>query len=366
MALPTPEKPANAFDQGATDSVERQKQALTELLASQGNAGRQLLQNRGQDAGAIAAAAKAQYGDAGKPVSDLYDTFNRDAEQSKQFHDQEQARILAANKGYMDQVTSAIPLQRKDSDTYLEALRLQFEDRQRQAEEEAAQKAASAAAQKAATQSYYQKQTDKNTADTQLAKDKWAQTSKELRRPQDAELAGAAGGPRDIVAAATAIGMDPNAAKNRWVDRKAGQFREQDDQLMTTMTDTLQDAYEKNKSWGEVMTVTKAFAAQQGLNWEANIQPWLATYSPLWGMEDADWVTAPAKGPGFGYNPNAPISPASPAGKPAPKKLAPTGTMYKAPAAPAKPKAKTPVTSTIGQRELATKRDQNGNGVIGR
>lgn len=356
MALPTPEKPTNAFDEGAEASVEAQKSALTELLASQGNTGRQLLQNRGEDAGALAAAAKAQYGDASKPVTDLYDTFNRDAEQSKQFHDQEQTRILAANKAYMDQVSAAMPLQRKDSDTYLEALRMQFEDRQRQAEEEAAQRAEQAAQAAASQRSILQKLQEGNAADATVAKEKWAQTSKEMRRPMDAEAAGAAGGPRDIVEAAKAIGMDPNAAKNRWVDRKASQFRELDDQIMTTMSESMQDAYEKNMSWGEVMQISKSFAAQNGINWEANIQPWLATYSPLWGMTDAEWITAPATGPSRA--PGAPTSkPAQPGAKPKPSVQ---------PKPKGGPKVEFGGGTSIGVAETGQMKDLNKNGVIGR
>lgn len=303
MAVPTPEAPKNTFDEGATESVDRQKAALTELLASQGATGLRLLQNRGADAGAIAAQAKAQYGDAGKPVSDLYQTFERDAQQRTNAHNEEQARIQAANRAYMDQVGAAIPLQRQDSENYMNALRMEFEDRQRQreAEEQARQAAAARAASAASSSSLLAKLLEKKEADNAMAKLEWTDTGPMERTPSMAKAAGAAGGERSIIDAAAAIGMDPEAAKRRWVERQDSQFREQDDALIQAMRDMLSEAVAKDVPWRSVLASAQSIASEIGLDYRANVQPWLATVSGLWGVEDKDWLSPLAQGQGSGY-----------------------------------------------------------------
>lgn len=298
MPTPTPAKPTNTFDEGADQSVERQKAALTELLAQQGSTGLNLLKNRGEDAGALAAAAKAQYGDAGQPVSNLYQTFERDSQQRVNGHNEEQARIQAANQAYMDQVKAAIPLQRQDSDNYAGALQQEFTDRQNQrVAEQAARDAQTAASRASASNSSaLQKLLDQRDAQNTVGKLDWDAKGPMEKTPQEAQQFGAAGPERSLVDAAKAIGMDPAAAQSRWIDKAPSQFREQDDALITQMQGMLSEAMAKNVPWRSVITSAQQIASDTGLDYKANVQPWLATVSQLWGVQDKDWLTPLAQG----------------------------------------------------------------------
>lgn len=298
MPLPTPPKPDNAFN-GAEQSVETQKQALTELLASQGKIGAQLLTNRGEDAGALAAAAKAQYGDAGQPVKALYDTFSRDAGQAQTNQANEMARLQAANQNYMGQVSAAVPLQRQDSDTFLEALRLQFEDRQKQAEQEAAERAASRRASSGSSSSSNAllKALEGRAVDREMAAMDFANLKTGQKRPSIAGAAGAAGERRDIVQAAKDIGADAAGAQIRWVDRnpKGATYRV-DVQLQQILEEGIQEAVSQDLDWGSVMADGQALARQFGVPYESYVQPLLAQYSPMWGVKDAEWITSIPRG----------------------------------------------------------------------
>jgi hypothetical protein len=305
MALPTPDAPKNAFDEGADQSAERQKQALTQLLASQGSAGAQLLKNRGEDAGALAAQARAQYGDAAAPVKNLYNTFERDAQQRQNAQTEEMARIQAANSTYMDQMKAAIPLHKQESDDYMNALRMEFEDRQRQREAEEAERAA-AASSRAGVQAQLtnlQKAQEKVSIEMQMAQEQFKKTAWGEKTPELAQAAGMTGSPRTIEQAATAVGMDPEAAKRRWVTKEQSQFREADDTIEQTLTDTLNDALKNNMRWDQVVMAAQQFANFMGMDYSVNIQPWLAQYSPLWGVADAEWIQAAPKQT-YGYDPS--------------------------------------------------------------
>lgn len=305
MAVPTPPAPTNTFDEGADQSVERQKAALTELLAQQGATGAQLLKNRGEDAGALAAAAKAQYGDAGQPVSALYQTFERDAQQRTNAHTEEQARIQAANQAYMDQVKGAIPLQRQDSQNYMDALKAEFEDRQRQREAEQAARDQAAANARAASSStsVLAKLLEQRDAQNTIGKLEWDAMGPLDRTPKEANQFGAAGKERNIMDAAAAIGVDPAAMKSRFIDKVPSQFSEQDQAIMDQMRGMLSEAVAKNVPWRSVLASAQQIASDVGLDYRANIQPWLATVSQLWGVQDSDWLTPVQGGQQSNYKP---------------------------------------------------------------
>lgn len=303
MSVPTPAAPANAFDEGADQSAERQKAALTELLAQQGQTGANLLKNRGEDAAALAAQAKAQYGDAGAPVSNLYSTFERDAQQRVNAHTEEMARIQAANGAYMDQVKGAIPLQRQDSQNYMDAMKAEFEDRQRQREaEQAARDQAAANARSAASNSSaLQRLLDDREAQNVVGKLDWDKLVPMDRTPNEASQFGAAGSERNIMDAAAAIGVDPAAMKSRFIDKAPSQFSEQDQALADSMRQMLSDAKSQNVPWRSVVAQAQAIAGEVGLDYRANIQPWLATVSQLWGVQDKDWLTPVKSGQAANY-----------------------------------------------------------------
>lgn len=309
---PTPEKPKNAYD-GAEQSAERQKQALVELLASQGNAGKQLIENRGQDAGAIAAAAKQQWGDAGLPVQMLYETSQRDAQQAAQSQANEQQRIQGAHQAYMSQVAAGVPLLRQEGDNYIERSRLEYEDRQRQREQEERMQAEQAQMQREQHQASLAASRrsgsssssnalldalEKRAVSREIDAMDFADLGAGQKTPSLAKNAGAAGAKRDLLQAAKDIGFDVKAAEKRWVrgDPKS-QFAAQDKALKQQIEIEMQEALANDVPWAQVISGTRLMAEDLGLDWTANFQPWLATYSPLWGVKDSDWVQAIPKGP---------------------------------------------------------------------
>jgi hypothetical protein len=310
---PTPEKPQNAYG-GAEQSAEQQKRALVELLASQGNAGKQLIENRGQDASAIAAAAKSQWGDASMPVQMLYQTFGRDARQATSSHQNEQARMQQAHQAYMDQVAAGVPMLRQEGDNYIERMRLEYEDRQRQREAEEQARAeemqmrreahaasmASSRSRGGSDSNALIKALEERAIDRELSAQDFANLDAGSKKPSLARNAGAQGGKRDILQAAKDIGFDVKAAEKRWVkgDPKS-QFYQQDQALKKQIEIEMQEALANDVPWAQVLSGTRLMAEDLGLNWEANFQPWLAVYSPLWGITDAEWVVNIPKGPGY-------------------------------------------------------------------
>jgi hypothetical protein len=282
----TPATPGNPFKEGAESSVDAQKIALTQLLADQGAKGAQVIQNRGQDAAALAAQQQAQFGQMGAGTNFLYQTFDRDAAQAGTNHTNEQARIQAANQAYMDQVKAAIPIHAKDTDAYYEALRKEFEDRQAEREQ------AMALARMAASRSGGGGGGGRSSASA------LSEIPVQQRTPSAAAEAGAAGGQRDILSAAAAVGMDVNAAKRRWVDKdQSNPFRDKDAALANAIELGIADLIGSDATWAEVMAQGKALAGELGLDYAANVQPWLAMYSPLWGVQDSEWIVPVAQGP---------------------------------------------------------------------
>lgn len=299
----TPIAPKNPWDEGAEASSDAQKAALAKVLAEQGSLGVQSIQNRSQDANAISAQAQAQFGVGGGAP---YQTFQRDAEQARIAQEQHMARIGAANNAYMDQVKGAIPLQRGDTEAMYGAMRLEYEERQREREAEEARRAQAAADARRSSSSSSSnallKALEKRAVDRELAAQDFADLNAGQKTPSLAKGAGAAGGMRDILQAAKDLGMDVNAAKRRWVDNDPkNRFAAQDKALKAQIEIEMQEALANDVPWAQVISGTKLMAQDMGLDWTANIQPWLAMYSPLWGVADSEWATSIPKGPGYGY-----------------------------------------------------------------
>lgn len=288
----TPATPGNPFREGAEQSVDAQKIALTKMLAEQGAVGSQILSNRAQDAAALSAAS-------GQQANPLYQTFERDAAQARQFQQSEAARIAAANQAYLDQVKSALPIHARDTDAYYEALRKEYEDRQRQREAEERYRQQQLAAQRRASSSSNAlvKALEARAVDRELAAQDFADLHAGQKTPSLAKMAGVAGGPRSIIDAAKALGFDPKAAEKRWVkgDPKS-QFYQQDQALMSAIKQGMDLAIANDLPWAQVVADGRELAKSLGLNYEANVQPWLAVYSPLWGLKDSEWATPVPRG----------------------------------------------------------------------
>jgi len=224
----TPAAPGNPFKEGAEESVDAQKIALTKMLAEQGAVGSQIRSNRAQDAAALSAAG-------GQPANPLYQTFERDAAQAQQASAAESARIQAANQAYLDQVKAALPIHQRDTDAYYEALRKEYEDRQREREAEERyrqQQLAASRASSGGSSNALLRALEARAVDREMAAMDFADLNAAQKTPSMARAAGASGGQRSIIDAAKALGFDPKAAEKRWVkgDPKS-QFYQQDQAL---------------------------------------------------------------------------------------------------------------------------------------
>lgn len=305
----TPQAPETTFGPDAEDSAERQKQALIRIIGEQGHYGAQQLRARdaaaqGLQAGAFAAPQVAAAGGMDPATQALYGVFTRDAQQAQTNHSQETQRIQAANQAYMDQVKAAIPMQRADLDAFTNAQRMEYEERQRIREQEAADRAAAAARASASSQqmSILQRALENREADKVISQLDWNEMGPMERTVKAAKAAGAQGGARSLLDAAAAIGMDVDAARRRWVTPDGNdQFAEQDAMLANEMQSMLSEAVQNGGvSWSQVMAAAMDISSKLGFDYKANAQPWLATVSKLWGVEDKDWLQPLAQFKGVG------------------------------------------------------------------
>jgi len=129
----------------ATGGIDRQKALLNDLIANGGQAQRQLyerqspeaqqlLQNRLADAGAMPDARKA-----------VYDAFSRDQTAAEAQHTRSMNSQAVLNSQLMDAAKAAVPIHSKNVDAQIEAMRLAFEDKQRERQAAAAARAAASA-----------------------------------------------------------------------------------------------------------------------------------------------------------------------------------------------------------------------------
>lgn len=260
----TPATPGNPFREGAEQSVDAQKIALTKMLAEQGAVGSQILSNRAQDAAALSAAS-------GQQANPLYQTFERDAAQARQFQQSEAARIAAANQAYLDQVRAALPIHARDTDAYYEALRKEYEDRQRQREMQERLQRAQLAAAAASRSAAVKRPTGALSEATPSQKMSWEQALKVVGNKSD---------PQALLRGHSYKKMAP------------------------LVNDIIADAVANNWSWDQVLLATRSATSNPetlmayGWNpnvkapWDSIIQPLLLMESYRWGVPPESWVKA--------------------------------------------------------------------------
>ena len=306
MALPTPELPANAFD-GTEGEIEKQKNALVKILADQGTMGLKTLQ--AQQAGAqqtAAAPSPAQLAGAPVPrsagVQAMYDAFTNNASSKIAGHEQEQARIQAANTAYMDQTKAAVPLHKADLDASMKAMQMEFEERQRiRDQEEAARQAAAARASASAAAAsskptYEQTQREKRDVDLKFAQEDWDKTPPELRTPQMAAQLGHAKSGIGLDEAAIALGMgpsdDPYARYGSEDMREGPALRSAKSKEVGSMMNAIKaQAIAEDWTWQELLAEVSTISTEdlesfKVTTWDpraANI--WLRSIQSLWGIE---------------------------------------------------------------------------------
>lgn len=307
MAVPTPELPENAFN-GAEGEIEKQKNALVKILADQGTYGLKSLQQ--QQAGAQqTAAAPTPASMAGAPVprsagvQAMYDAFTNNAQSKLAGHEQEQARIQAANVAYMDQTKAAAPLHRADLDASMKALQMEYAERQRIREQEEADRAAAAARASAAAAAanapkptYAQIQGEKDEYEMQKLTELWDKTPPELRTTSMANQLGKAKSSISIDDAAKALGMgpsdDPYARYGSMDMREGPALRSAKSKEVGSLFNAIKaQAVQEDWTWQQVLSEAASITTEDltsfGIkDWDpraANI--WLRSLQPLWGIE---------------------------------------------------------------------------------
>jgi hypothetical protein len=312
MADPTPAAPADAYA-GSQDAIERQKNALVQILGEQGVYGQKQLQARQASAAALASAPTPSQ-QAGAPVTQdptqraMYDAFTKDAQSNIASDAQEQARIQQANMAYMDQVKGAIPLQQADLQSYTDSQRMAYEDRQKQRDAElAAQQAAAAraAASSAAANDpnkIYETLKAKIDAQNKIDAEQWDKMPIEQRTASAAGQLGKGGNKLTIDSAMAALGMDVAGPRSHespndpyWDAGHPGKVQTDAKTITPMMTSFFQDMLAGDKTWGEVVSTAHSFTpdnfSQYGVDM-ANIDPksigvWLAMYAPSFGVDPA-------------------------------------------------------------------------------
>lgn len=140
-----PAPPADPFaNAGAETNIDRQKNLLNDIIASEGQYGRQIYEQQGPRAQAMlqqTLAAAPQVGPARKAV---YDAFMLDATRAQQQHTDTMQRQAQLNQAFMDQAKAAVPIHQQSVQQYSDALRQRLEHEQEmQRQQIAAQRAAS-------------------------------------------------------------------------------------------------------------------------------------------------------------------------------------------------------------------------------
>lgn len=293
----TPTAPPDAY-QGAEDEAEKQKRALVQILGQQGQYGAQQLQNRASAAQML----NAQPTEAGLPRSAttqaMYDAFTRDAQSAIDSHGMEQQRIQAANQAYMDQVRGAVPLQRADLQSYTDAQRMAFEDREKERQAREAERAAAAArasaASASANRSYESIAREKRDVEKKFAAEDWDSMPPEMRTALGAAQVGKSGSALSVEDAMKALGMSVptgNVAPgdNYW--KTEGRTYTDAKKANSMMQSFFSDMMSSDATWGEVVSTARSLTpdnfAEYGLDMTQfdpkAIGVWLAAYAPLWG-----------------------------------------------------------------------------------
>lgn len=119
-------------NQGAEQNIDRQKALLNDIIASQGQAGRQLYERQTPDAQAALQAQLASAPATPDARKAVFDAYGQDAKLAEQGQNEFMQRQQLLNSNFLDQAKAAVPIHATDVKNQQEALRMQFEDAQQQ------------------------------------------------------------------------------------------------------------------------------------------------------------------------------------------------------------------------------------------
>jgi len=207
--------PQNTFEgPGTNQNIDRQRAMLNDLIAVEGQHGRQIYDQQAPQAQAALATQVAQAPHTTDARKAVYDAFIRDAQAAQGQHDRTMQRQAATNHHFMNQAKEAVPIHQQNLAAQTEALRMRYEhekemERQRLAAQRAAQRASSASA----NLTYDQKKAKALEA-ANLDQDVKRELLKGVPREQwtasDAALMNAATGKADPKEIAASFGFETN------------------------------------------------------------------------------------------------------------------------------------------------------------
>lgn len=126
--MATPIDPyANA---GAEQNIDRQKALLNDIIATQGQAGRQVYERQAPEAQAALQQQLASAPATPQARQDVFGAYIKDAQLAEQGQADFMKRQTLLNSNFLDQAKAAVPIHAADVKNQQEALRMQYEDAQ--------------------------------------------------------------------------------------------------------------------------------------------------------------------------------------------------------------------------------------------
>jgi hypothetical protein len=212
---PAPGVPVDPYaNAGAEGNIDRQKALLNDIIAAQGQRGRQIYEGQPAEAQQALQAQLASAPATGEARKAVFDAYINDAKLAQQGHTEFTQRQSQLNSNFLDQAKAAVPIHAADLKNQQEALRMQFEDAKAAREAAAADRAASRA-------SSGPKTTDQMVAEALQKLEVTNRVKAEALKGvppgdwtmTDARAAGLAGGKMNLTDAAISLGMDHNWVK---------------------------------------------------------------------------------------------------------------------------------------------------------
>lgn len=285
----TPATPANPFVGGGTEqNIDRQKALLNDLLAQEGQYGKDIFSRQAPDAQALLAQRAQDAGQQPDARKAVYDAFVRDAGAAEQQHTRTIERQAALNSQFLDQAKAAVPIHAQNMDQITNALKMGFEDRQsdRQAQL-AAQRAQASASAKANAPKTLEQLIAEGVLKGKATQGIKAELLKDIPQSQwtasDAEAAGKKGKQLDYDEAASKLGMATRQKTAAGPGAVPGWLRDKDG--ITEIQTAIDGMYDQDYSFEQMLKELSSFAPDYP-NWTDLSQVLLTANAPRWGIED--------------------------------------------------------------------------------
>lgn len=126
-----PQSPDNPFNGGGAEkNIDAQRAMLNDLIANQGQAGRDIYSRQAPEAQAMLGQRLTAAGPVPAARQAVYDAFTQDARAAEQQQTNTMQRQAQLGNVFLDQAKAAVPIYSKNADLASQAMRQQFEERQ--------------------------------------------------------------------------------------------------------------------------------------------------------------------------------------------------------------------------------------------